>query len=284
MEAERLPRTEAHEAIMAVFLEWVRRGSDGGSDAAQVGTAGKAAGGSLAPTSPEYATLSALADMRAPHEWFPLARAMRRRVVYHAGPTNSGKTYEALQRLSQAASGVYSGPLRLLAMEVFERLNGAGAYCSLRTGQERRLVPFATHESVTAEMLRLDRVVDVAVVDEVQLMGDQERGWAWTRAVAGLPAKELHLCGDPSALPRVRQILEATGDELEVVTHERHSPLTLEPHSLEGDLRNVQKGDAVVTFSRRDIFDTKALIEVWLAKSACQTILRACIARYIPIC
>lgn len=313
---EWLPRSEAHEVIFALFVEWAARpAADGGgagagiahesddardldllegssgdvhagldslftSDEGERGRAsqradrklgkrsnastrgaGKAAGRSLAAVSPTYLALAESADMRAPHEWFPLARGMRRRVVYHAGPTNSGKTHDALQRLAGAESGVYSGPLRLLAMEVFERLNAAGAYCSLRTGQEKTLVPFARHESVTAEMLRLDRVVDVAVVDEVQLMGDAERGWAWTRAVCGLPAAELHLCGDPSALPRVREICEATGDELTVVEHTRHTPLALEPGSLEGDLRRVQKGDAVVTFSRRDIFDTKALIE-----------------------
>lgn len=46
------------------------------------------------------------------------ARLVRRKVIYHEGPTNSGKTYTALQRLKGAANGVYCGPLRLLALEV----------------------------------------------------------------------------------------------------------------------------------------------------------------------
>lgn len=53
---------------------------------------------------------------------------------YHAGPTNSGKTHNALQALLKARSGVYCGPLRLLAVEVFERVNEDGVPCNLLTG------------------------------------------------------------------------------------------------------------------------------------------------------
>jgi ATP-dependent RNA helicase SUPV3L1/SUV3 len=75
------------------------------------------------------------ADLRLPHLWYPVARSMKRKIVYHAGPTNSGKTYNALQRLKQSKSGVYAGPLRLLALEVHEAMNRDGVYTSLVTGQ-----------------------------------------------------------------------------------------------------------------------------------------------------
>ena len=75
------------------------------------------------------------ADLRAPEEWYPKARLSRRRVIYHGGPTNSGKTYHALEALKRAdadgGGGVYAGPLRLLALEVYERMNQSGVYCSL---------------------------------------------------------------------------------------------------------------------------------------------------------
>jgi hypothetical protein len=57
----------------------------------------------------------------------------------------TGKTYAALERLKQASKGMYLGPLRLLAAEVYEQLTMAGIYCNLYTGQERREIPFATH-------------------------------------------------------------------------------------------------------------------------------------------
>lgn len=53
-------------------------------------------------------------DMSNPKSWYPMARSMTRKIIYHAGPTNSGKTYNALKAMSEASSGVYLGPLRLL--------------------------------------------------------------------------------------------------------------------------------------------------------------------------
>lgn len=56
---------------------------------------------------------------------YPEARALQRKVIFHAGPTNSGKTYHAIQRYLAAKSGVYCGPLKLLAHEIFEKSNTA---------------------------------------------------------------------------------------------------------------------------------------------------------------
>lgn len=76
-------------------------------------------------------------DLRKPHLWYPMARALQRRLVYHMGPTNSGKTYNALQAMCAAESGLYCGPLRLLAMEVYDELNASGTFCNLTTGDFR---------------------------------------------------------------------------------------------------------------------------------------------------
>jgi hypothetical protein len=86
------------------------------------------------------------------------------------GPTNSGKTYTALQALAGAQRGVYCGPLRLLAMEVYETLNAAGVRCDMVTGQEVVRVPGAAHVSCTVEMASLYHHADVAVVDEIQVI------------------------------------------------------------------------------------------------------------------
>lgn len=73
-------------------------------------------------------------DLRKPHLWYPMARSLKRKLVYHMGPTNSGKTYNALLAMRSAESGVYCGPLRLLAMEVYDELNALGTHCNLTTG------------------------------------------------------------------------------------------------------------------------------------------------------
>ncbi|CAG7906477.1 unnamed protein product [Brassica rapa] len=201
------------------------------------------------------------ADLTKPATWFPFARAMKRKIVYHCGPTNSGKTYNALQRFMEAENGLYCSPLRLLAMEVFDKVNALGVYCSLLTGQEKKHVPFARHVSCTVEMVSTDELYEVAVIDEIQMMADPSRGHAWTKALLGLKADEIHLCGDPSVLEIVRKMCSETGDELVEEHYERFKPLVVEGKTLLGDLKNVKSGDCVVAFSRREIFEVKMAIE-----------------------
>ncbi|WOG82852.1 hypothetical protein DCAR_0102021 [Daucus carota subsp. sativus] len=209
------------------------------------------------------------ADLTKPHTWFPFARAMRRKIIYHCGPTNSGKTYNALQKFMEANTGIYCSPLRLLAMEVFDKVNAAGVYCSLLTGQEKKKVPFSNHIACTVEMASTEQLYEVAVIDEIQMMADSHRGYAWTRAFLGLKADEIHLCGDPSVLNIVRKICSQTGDELVEQRYERFKKLVVEAKTLLGDLRNVRSGDCVVAFSRREIFEVKLAIEKYTKHRCC---------------
>ena len=204
------------------------------------------------------------------------ARAMHRNFHLHVGPTNSGKTYSALKSLAAANSGAYAGPLRLLAHEIWERLNlgtvgdlnGKSKKCNLLTGEERRIVdPEAGLLSCTVEMLPLrapssgGQAFDVVVIDEIQMMGDSNRGGSWTRAVLGVRAKEIHLCGDETTVDLLKDITASLGDTLTIHQYERLTPLTVAEESLEGDFNNVQPGDCVVTFSRSNIFAVKKAIE-----------------------
>ena len=212
-----------------------------------------------------YQTLCETSDLRIPHEWYPYARLMKRKVIYHGGPTNSGKTYHALQRLKSAdptkGGGLYCGPLRLLALEVYETLNKAGVYTDLLTGQERREVPFSTHISCTVEMINLNRDYDVVVIDEIQMIGNPQRGYAWTRALLGLRAREIHVCGGLEAMNIVESLLASTGDEFELKKYDRLSTLKVSNESLQGDYAKIQPGDCVVAFSRADIFSIRRQIE-----------------------
>jgi ATP-dependent RNA helicase SUPV3L1/SUV3 len=125
---------------------------------------------------------------------FEVARRIKRKFIAVLGPTNSGKTHQAMEALGKAPSGVYLAPLRLLALENYERLqemqqHGKPLKVSLVTGEERRLVPGATHVASTVEMLDTQTPVDVAVIDEIQMLADRDRGAAWTAAVCGAPAR-----------------------------------------------------------------------------------------------
>jgi hypothetical protein len=180
--------------------------------------------------------------LSSPHAWFPFARAIHRKIIYHAGPTNSGKTHHAIEALKAATSGVYCSPLRLLALEQYDRLNQSGILCNLLTGEEKKEVPGAQHSSCTVEMTSLLRRYDVAVIDEIQMIGDLDRGSAWTRALLGVAASEVHLCGDGSALALVRSMCCDTGEELEVREYQRTTPLAVEPQPLRS-LEDVKEGD-----------------------------------------
>lgn len=216
-----------------------------------------------------YRTQVEAMDMRLPHTWYPFARALKRKIIYHAGPTNSGKTYMALQALKGAKCGAYCGPLRLLAMEVYDTLNAGGVLCDLVTGQEVTHIPGATHISCTVEMVPLKRRLDVAVIDEIQLIGDDQRGFAWTRALLGLPANEIHVCGDPSALSLIHQLTQRCGDTMEVRQYERFAPLAVDEDGLPGGLADVQKGDCLVAFTRANLYNLKQEVEALTGLRAC---------------
>ncbi|KAH7349259.1 ATP-dependent RNA helicase SUV3 [Plectosphaerella cucumerina] len=203
-----------------------------------------------------------LADFRYPMEWFPATRSLQRTIHLHVGPTNSGKTYHALKALEGAKSGIYGGPLRLLAQEIYARFTAKGLPCAMITGEEQRLPDDADNYfiSCTVEMTPLNRVVDVAVIDEIQMIGDPDRGWAWTQALLGVMAKEVHLCGEERSVELVKSICSAIGDKCIVHRYKRLSPLKTS-ESLNGNLKSLQRGDAIVAFSRVNLHGLKREIE-----------------------
>ncbi len=192
-------------------------------------------------------TASGLGDYPA---LFPEARALRRRWIAFLGPTNSGKTYAAMRELAAAGTGVYLAPLRLLALEGYEILADAGVPAAMLTGEETLGEPGeASHVASTIEMLRARRPVDAAVVDEVQMLADPQRGHAWTQALVGAPARTLLVCGSPAAEPALRRLSARLGEPLEVRRFERKAPLGLVPRPVA--LVDLRPGDALVVFSRR---------------------------------
>lgn len=251
-------------AVLSHFLRWIRNES----------TRATALGSSSTSAYHVSLQLGAIAeslDLQYPGEWFPMARNMKRKIILHVGPTNSGKTYNALCALAKARTGAFGGPLRLLAAEVHNRFN-AGTIggltpesprtCNLVTGEEKKIHDeLGGLESCTVEMMPLTRVFDVVVIDEIQMIADPSRGSAWTQALLGLRAKELHLCGEPSVVDLIKRIGHSLGDEVEVKTYERLSPLTVAKHSIKGDWSHIRRGDCVVAFSRNAIFDLKTQIQ-----------------------
>jgi len=182
----------------------------------------------------------------------------KRRVIALIGPTNSGKTHMGMEMLRTARTGSYLGPLRLMAMEQYDKLSAQGISIDMRTGEETIVHDGSTHVSSTIEMADVEKHHEVVLIDEIQMLSDPARGWAWTRAVFHSHCDTLLLAGSQDSLPYIRKILETTGEELEIHHYERRTPLDLVPDRIR--LSELRPHDAVIAFSRTNVLALKAEI------------------------
>jgi len=194
------------------------------------------------------------------------AKSMDRYFILHVGPTNSGKTYEAIERLKKASSGVYLGPLRLLALEMYDKLNESGVRCELLTGEEHIKVEDSIITSSTIELLDVNKEYEVAVIDEAQLINDKYRGDRWTKAIYSVNAKEVHICLAPEALNIITKILDSFDSLYKIVNHERLAPLKFMGSFK--DISKVERGDAIIVFSRKACLNVSAYLQTKGIKSS----------------
>ncbi|KAK8791021.1 hypothetical protein WA158_005652 [Blastocystis sp. Blastoise] len=210
----------------------------------------------------------AYSDLTKPHMWYPDCRKMKRHIIYHKGGTNSGKTYQAIQDLKAAKNGIYCAPLRLLAGEIYMNLKENGIRTELLTGIEMEKDAEATHTSCTVEMCNIDKYYDVCILDEIQMLGDSERGAAWSRVLLGVRAKTIHICGDSTVEGIVKKMVTDCGDTLEMREYKRFKPLEVIP-SLNNNLKQIQDGDCLIAFSRQQVLLYKHMIESVTKKKCC---------------
>jgi ATP-dependent RNA helicase SUPV3L1/SUV3 len=209
-------------------------------------------------------------DLDAYARSFAKARAIKRHHHFYLGPTNSGKTHHAIQALIAAKSGIYLAPLRLLAMEIRDRLIAAGVPCNLVTGEEQVLISGAKHTASTIEMMNPNIQIEVAVIDEIQMLQDPDRGSAWTAALIGVPSRQVFVCGANSVTSPCLQVLDDLNETYEITRLERMTPLILEDTSICGKRyaklklkHQLKKGDAVIAFSRKDVLTFSARFRQW---------------------
>jgi ATP-dependent RNA helicase SUPV3L1/SUV3 len=188
-----------------------------------------------------------------PKNEYKKARAVKRTFHLHLGDTNTGKTYNSMMRLKEAKKGIYLSPLRILALENFERLNSQGIPCNLLTGEEEILVEGAAHTCCTIEKLDINEIYDIAIIDEIQMIKDDQRGAAWTRALLALRCTEIHICGALNAKELLIKIIDDCDDDYILKEYIRDLPLTIEDRSFY--LKTAQEGDALVVFSKKRVLE-----------------------------
>ena len=177
--------------------------------------------------------------------------------VLHIGGTNTGKTYQALQKMKQANTGLYLAPLRLLALEVYDSLKSEGIQCGLKTGEEEKDLDRATHLACTVEMFEERVSYDVVVIDESQMIADTDRGFSWYRAITKANAKEVHIIGSHHSKDL---LVNLVGEgNVEVNEYAREIPLVVENKVF--SLKQAVPGDAIIVFSRKRVLETAAYLE-----------------------
>ena len=189
------------------------------------------------------------------------ARKMQRTWKAYLGPTNSGKTHEALQAMIKSQRAIYLAPLRLMALENQERLEAAGVPCSLVTGEEQVIREGASHFCCTIEAFAQfrDDLWDVVVVDEAQMLTDPSRGWAWVDALVSAQAPELYVTGPKLIEPSLHKLAHICGDLIQTVDTTRLSPVEVAQHPTK--IAELPSGSILVAFSRKDVLELKGVVE-----------------------
>ncbi len=178
------------------------------------------------------------------------------RVKAVLGPTNTGKTHLAIERLLAHASGIIGFPLRLLARENYDRMvarNGA-RHVALITGEEKIVPPDARWYSCTVEAMPLDREAEFVAVDEIQLCADPDRGHVFTdRLLHARGLVETMFLGAET----IRPLLQRLVPQAEVETRPRLSELV---HAGHAKLSRLPPRTAVVAFSAAEVYAIAELI------------------------
>ena len=178
------------------------------------------------------------------------------RLVAVLGPTNTGKTHLAIERMLGHKSGMIGFPLRLLARENYDRivkLRGARAV-ALITGEEKIVPPNPSYFVCTVESMPLDRAVDFLAVDEIQLCADPERGHVFTaRLLHARGLAETMFLGADTIKPLMRRLVP----EFEHVSRPRFSTLAYTGHK---KVTRLPRRSAVVAFAVADVFSLAELI------------------------
>ncbi|WP_343563587.1 helicase-related protein [Kiloniella sp. b19] len=178
------------------------------------------------------------------------------RITAVLGPTNTGKTYFAMERMLAYSSGIMGFPLRLLARENYDKaikIKGSNK-CALVTGEEKVIPPAARYFFCTVESMPLDRLVEFVAVDEIQLCADEERGHIFTDRLMNLRGTaETMFMGSSTIAPIIRKLVR----DVEFVERPRFSKL-----SYNGTCRvtRVPPRSAVVAFSASDVYQTAEMM------------------------
>ena len=178
------------------------------------------------------------------------------KIIAVLGPTNTGKTYMAIEKMLEFNSGIFGFPLRLLAREVYDKcVDKVGSEkVALITGEEKIIPNSAQYFICTVEAMPKEKVVDFVAVDEIQMCGDRERGHIFTDRILNSRGEVLTMfLGSQIMKNMISQIIPET----KFFEHQRFSKLSYNGHK---KISRLDRKSALIAFSIEEVYAIAELV------------------------
>jgi len=181
---------------------------------------------------------------------------IKNKITAILGPTNTGKTFLAIETMLSFESGMIGFPLRLLAREVYDKVITKidPSKVALITGEEKIIPINAKYYLCTVESMPIDKNLEFVGIDEIQMCADHERGHIFTDRLLNLRGEKLTMLMGSNT---IRNIVSKLDDDIEFINKERLSKLTYSGHK---KISRVERKSAIIAFSAEDVYAIAELI------------------------
>ena len=178
------------------------------------------------------------------------------KIIALLGPTNTGKTYVAIEKMLEFETGIFGLPLRLLAREVYDKcVNKIGEEkVALITGEEKIIPSTASYFICTVESMPKNKEVDFIAIDEIQMCADRERGHIFTERILESRGTKLTMFLGSQVMAK---ILEELVDDIEFEKKERYSKLS---YSGIKKISRLDRKVAIIAFSIEEVYAIAELV------------------------
>ncbi len=172
------------------------------------------------------------------------------------GPTNTGKTFLAIETMLSFESGMIGFPLRLLAREVYDKIvkKLGQNKVALITGEEKIIPSEAKYFLCTVESMPIDKNLEFVGIDEIQMCADQERGHIFTERLLNLRGEKLTMFMGSNS---IKNIIEKLDGDIEYINRKRLSKLTYSGHK---KISRIIRKTAIIAFSAEEVYAIAELI------------------------
>ena len=172
------------------------------------------------------------------------------------GPTNTGKTFLAIETMLSFDSGMIGFPLRLLAREVYDKVikKVDTSKVALITGEEKIIPLNAKYFLCTVESLPIDKDLDFVGIDEIQMCSDHERGHIFTDRLLNLRGEKLTMFMGSNT---IKSVISKLNDDIEFINRKRLSKLTYAGHK---KISRINRKTAIIAFSTEEVYAIAELL------------------------